>query len=117
MSIGLPVRNTDGKTSVSQRSQAGAKGLVVSSRSIPGAKTDGSTAAGTGTSANQGGRKRVAGAVQQPSDDSPQPGRVHAELYLHFSEWHAGKAFAQRDCQPRARQTHLAGIGRELEPL
>src|ERR1700688_949188 len=49
------------------------------------AATTAGSGSGSGSGSDQGGRKRITGAVQQPGDDSPQPGRVHHEFYLHFS--------------------------------
>lgn len=74
---------------------------------------DGRAAASAGTSADQSGREGIAGAVQQPGDAAPQPGRVHAELHLHLPEREPGKAVEQRDRESRAREAHLAGAGRK----
>src|SRR5689334_6174812 len=80
---------------------------------MPEAKRNGSTAASTGPGADQSRRKGIAGAVQQPGDDSPQSRRVHHELYLYFPECHARKTAEQYDRQPGTREAYLARSGRE----
>src|SRR5580704_2072409 len=74
---------------------------------------DGRAAASARASADQSGRKGIAGAVQQFGDVAPQFGGVHSEFHLHLPEWGAGKAAYQRHREPRAREEDLAGIGGE----
>ena len=78
---------------------------------------DGRAATCARSSANQSGRKGVAGAVQQFGDGAPQSRGIHAQFCLHFPEWRAGEAANQCDRQSGARKAHLAGAGREYLPL
>src|SRR5882762_1537935 len=78
---------------------------------------DGRTAASAGAGADQGGRERTTGRVQQPGDDSPQPRRVYAELYLYISEWPAGQAAEEHDREPGSCQADFSRAGREYRAL
>src|ERR1700674_1244560 len=113
MGLHVLLANRDGRARREGRPSSELRVLMVSSKGVPGEKRNGSTAASTGPGADQSGRKGVAGAIQQPGDDSPQSGRVHHELYLYFSERRTRKTAEQYDRQPGARETHLAGNGRE----
>src|SRR5260370_31266698 len=75
---------------------------------MPGEERNGSTGVRAAPGADQSRREGIAGAIQQPGDDSPQSGRVHNELYLYFSERRPRKTAEQHDRQPWARETHLA---------
>src|SRR5580698_3661107 len=78
---------------------------------------DGRAAAGSRTGADQSGRKGTAGTVQQFGDAASQSRGVHAQFYLHFSEWRARQAAGQHDRQPRPRQADLARAGRKYLAL
>src|SRR6266853_1625660 len=82
--------------------------LMVSSKQRSRSQRNGTTAASAGSGADQSRRKGIAGAIQQPGDDSPQSRRVHYELYLYLPERRARKTFEQHDPQPGTRETHLA---------
>src|SRR5215467_2660613 len=71
------------------------------------------TGSATGTSSNQGGRKRVARNVQQSCDGASPRGRVHAEFCLCFPQRCSGKAVGQHDRQPGTCEAHLARAGRK----
>src|SRR5260370_31437986 len=76
---------------------------------MPGEERNGSTGVRAAPGADLSRREGIAGAIQQPGDDSPQSGRVHNELYLYFSERRPRKTAEQHDRQPWARETHLEG--------
>ena len=72
---------------------------------------------------NQGGRKRAAGRIQQPSDDSPQPRGIHAELIYIFPNGAQGKLLKSMIVSPghakriwRALGEKSRGTSRSLAP-
>src|ERR1700730_11068142 len=81
------------------------------------AEEDGRTAATARAGADQSGRERVAGRVQQFGDGSPQSGRVHAEFYLYFPQRSAGQVAQEHDRQPGACQEDLARTRRKHRAL
>src|SRR6267142_6132422 len=78
---------------------------------------DGRTAASAGASADQSGRERTTGRVQQPGNDSPQPRGVYAQLYLYFPERPARQAAEEHDRQPGSCQANFSRAGREHRAL
>src|SRR5580704_1396308 len=84
-----------------------------------GASTHGRAArtSTAGAGADQSGRKRTSGRVQQSGDGSPQPGRIHAQLHLYLSQRRARQVTEEHDRQPRPRQTHLARTWRKYRAL
>src|SRR6267378_4432863 len=78
---------------------------------------DGRTAASAGAGADQSGRERTTGRIQQPGDDSPQPRGVYAQLYLHFPKRPAGQAVEEHDRQPGSCQADFSRTRREHRAL
>src|SRR6266853_5854203 len=78
---------------------------------------DGRTTASAGAGADQGGRERTTGRVQQTGDDSPQPRRVYTQLYLYFPQRPAGQAAEEHDRQPGSCEADFSGTGREYRAL